>query len=64
MSLNFKKKSIGKDRLHSSSPSGSQTFEDDEYAKVIEGIKKIYKQKIKPVEVTYNFEGIVTNLSW
>ncbi|EPB88290.1 hypothetical protein HMPREF1544_04874 [Mucor circinelloides 1006PhL] len=55
MSLNFKKKS-GKDRQNSS-PSGSTTFEDDEYAKVIEGIKRIYKQKIKPVEATYNFEG-------
>lgn len=56
MSLNFKKKS-GKDRQNSS-PSGSTTFEDDEYAKVIEGIKRIYKQKIKPVEATYNFEGL------
>jgi hypothetical protein len=61
MSLNFKKKPTSKDRLNSSL-SGSQTFEDDEYAKVIEGIKKIYKQKIKPVEVTYNFEGITPNL--
>ncbi|CAO3638849.1 unnamed protein product [Mucor fragilis] len=55
MSLNFKKKN-GKERQNSS-PSGSTTFEDDEYAKVIEGIKRIYKQKIKPVEATYNFEG-------
>lgn len=52
MSLHFKKKD-----KPSPSPSGSQSFEDDEYAKVIEGIKRIYKQKIKPVEVTYNFEG-------
>jgi EH domain-containing protein 3/EH domain-containing protein 1 len=56
MSLNFKKKS-GKERQTSTNNSSSQTFEDDEYAKVIEGIKRIYKQKIKPVEVTYNFEG-------
>ena len=56
MSLNFKKKSTSKER-QGSSPSSSQVFEDDEYAKVIEGIKRIYKQKIKPLEVTYNFEG-------
>lgn len=55
MSLNFKKKQ-GKERSNTSS-NNSQTFEEDEYAKVIEGIKRIYKQKIKPVEVTYNFEG-------
>ncbi|KAI7907625.1 P-loop containing nucleoside triphosphate hydrolase protein [Cokeromyces recurvatus] len=30
---------------------------DDEYAQIIEGVKKIYKTKIKPLEVTYNFEG-------
>lgn len=57
MSLNFKKKSAGKERQDSTNNSSSQTFEDDEYAKVIEGIKRVYKQKIKPVEVTYNFEG-------
>lgn len=60
MSLNFKKKN-GKERQNSS-PLGSTTFEDDEYAKVIEGIKRIYKQKIKPVEVTYNFEGKILYL--
>ncbi|KAG2194106.1 hypothetical protein INT47_003049 [Mucor saturninus] len=53
MSLNFKKKQ----RKASGDGAGSQLFEEDEYAKVIEGIKKIYKQKIKPVEETYNFEG-------
>lgn len=37
----------------------STELQDDEYSKVIEGIKQIYKQKIKPVEVTYNFEGTV-----
>lgn len=31
---------------------------DDEYAQVIEGVKKIYKTKIRPLEVTYNFEGL------
>lgn len=53
MSLNFKKKQ----RKTSGDNSTSQMFEEDEYAKVIEGIKKIYKQKIKPLEETYNFEG-------
>ncbi|KAI8984177.1 P-loop containing nucleoside triphosphate hydrolase protein [Mycotypha africana] len=39
-------------------PTDAQIFAgDDEYTRVIDGIKKIYKQKIKPVEVTYNFEG-------
>jgi hypothetical protein len=44
-------------------PSGARTHHsstswgDDEYAQVIEGVKKIYKTKIKPLEVTYNFEG-------
>lgn len=56
MSLHFKKKG-GKERQTSADNYGSQNFEEDEYAKVIEGIKRIYKQKIKPVEVTYNFEG-------
>jgi hypothetical protein len=60
MSLNFKKKN-GKERQNSG-PLGSATFEDDEYAKVIEGIKRIYKQKIKPVEATYNFEGKISYL--
>lgn len=30
---------------------------DDEYGKLIEGVKKIYRTKIRPLEVTYNFEG-------
>ncbi|KAI9247749.1 P-loop containing nucleoside triphosphate hydrolase protein [Sporodiniella umbellata] len=37
--------------------SSSTTWNEDEYAQVIEGVKKIYKTKIKPLEVTYNFEG-------
>lgn len=37
--------------------SSSTNWADDEYAQVIEGVKKIYKTKIKPLEVTYNFEG-------
>ena len=37
--------------------SSSTNWGDHEYAQVIEGVKKIYKTKIKPLEVTYNFEG-------
>lgn len=56
MSMNFKKKNVN-GRQNSSPHNDSQSFEDDEYIKVIEGIKKVYKHKIKPLEVTYNFEG-------
>ncbi|KAI7898594.1 P-loop containing nucleoside triphosphate hydrolase protein [Cokeromyces recurvatus] len=56
MSLHFKKKN-GKERQDTISQSTPQTFEDAEYNKVLEGIKRIYKHKIKPLEVTYNFEG-------
>ncbi|RCI05885.1 hypothetical protein CU098_005851, partial [Rhizopus stolonifer] len=49
MSLHFKKKN--------QKSSSSQSFEDDQYPKVIEGIKKVYNHKIKPIETTYNFEG-------
>ncbi|KAI9474280.1 MAG: P-loop containing nucleoside triphosphate hydrolase protein [Benjaminiella poitrasii] len=56
MSLHLKKKT-GKERQNSVAHGTFQTFEDNEYAKVIEGIKRIYKQKIKPLESTYNFEG-------
>ncbi|KAG2221263.1 hypothetical protein INT45_012384 [Circinella minor] len=34
-----------------------QNWAEDEYEQVIEGVKKIYKSKIRPLEVTYNFEG-------
>ncbi|ORE18845.1 3-hydroxyisobutyryl-CoA hydrolase [Rhizopus azygosporus] len=54
MSLHFKKKHP---QQTNSSANSSQMFEDDQYAKVVDGIKKIYRQKIKPLEVTYNFEG-------
>ncbi|KAI7886535.1 hypothetical protein K492DRAFT_156140 [Lichtheimia hyalospora FSU 10163] len=39
------------------SPHTTQSWEDDEYAQIIEGVKKIYKSRIRPLEVTYNFEG-------
>ncbi|KAI9016531.1 P-loop containing nucleoside triphosphate hydrolase protein [Phycomyces nitens] len=45
--------SYSKKKKDSSSPSPR----DDEYSQVIEGIKKIYNSKIKPLETTYNFEG-------
>lgn len=38
--------------------SSSANWGDDEYAQVVEGVKRIYKTKIRPLEVTYNFEGI------
>ncbi|RUP13679.1 P-loop containing nucleoside triphosphate hydrolase protein [Jimgerdemannia flammicorona] len=31
--------------------------QDNEYKVIIDGLKKIYKQKIKPLETMYNFEG-------
>ncbi|KAI9495824.1 P-loop containing nucleoside triphosphate hydrolase protein [Zychaea mexicana] len=37
--------------------SSTQNWGEDEYEQVIEGVKKIYKSKIRPLEVTYNFEG-------
>ncbi|GAA5805173.1 P-loop containing nucleoside triphosphate hydrolase protein [Helicostylum pulchrum] len=37
--------------------SSSANWGDDEYAQVVEGVKRIYKTKIRPLEVTYNFEG-------
>ncbi|CAO3613071.1 unnamed protein product [Cunninghamella echinulata] len=44
------------------SPNGSSSeyhssWNDQEYEKIIEGVKQVYKAKIKPLEVTYNFEG-------
>ena len=38
-----------------------QNWAEDEYEQVIEGVKKIYKSKIRPLEVTYNFEGNTYN---
>lgn len=51
------------DSSNTSSPrpgqqSSSNWGGDDEYAQLIEGVKKVYRNKIKPLEVTYNFEGI------
>ncbi|KAI8341448.1 P-loop containing nucleoside triphosphate hydrolase protein [Chlamydoabsidia padenii] len=41
----------------SSSRNGYPSWEDDEYGQIIDDVKRIYKSKIKPLEVTYNFEG-------
>jgi hypothetical protein len=35
----------------------NQNWNDDEYAAILDGVKKVYRKKIKPLEVTYNFEG-------
>lgn len=37
--------------------SSANNWGDDEYAQLIDGVKKIYRTKIRPLEVTYNFEG-------
>lgn len=49
-----------KKKEESSSPRPGQqsNWGDDEYAQLIEGVKKVYRNKIKPLEVTYNFEGM------
>ncbi|KAG1119615.1 hypothetical protein G6F42_012936 [Rhizopus arrhizus] len=39
------------------SPNASTNWGDEEYNKIIEGVKRVYKTKIKTLEVTYNFEG-------
>lgn len=44
--------------------SSSTNWGDNEYAQVIEGVKKIYKTKIKPLEVTYNFEGKIKKVCY
>ncbi|KAI8062536.1 P-loop containing nucleoside triphosphate hydrolase protein [Gongronella butleri] len=33
------------------------SWNDEDYDRVIDGVKRIYQSKIKPLEVTYNFEG-------
>lgn len=38
-------------------------WQDDEYAQIIEGVKRIYNAKIRPLEVTYNFEGFSFRLA-
>jgi hypothetical protein len=37
--------------------SSSSSTDINEYTTIIEGLKKIYNNKIKPLETTYNFEG-------
>lgn len=57
--MSFKNKKFGKNSSASPTPNGSLTsgWQDDEYFQIIEGVKKIYNHKIRPLEVTYNFEG-------
>lgn len=51
-----KKEKTGQQQTRSS-PNASTNWGDEEYNKIIEGVKRVYKTKIKPLEVTYNFEG-------
>jgi hypothetical protein len=54
---NHKKEKAGDSPRGAPGPHSSTNWGDDEYAAVVEGVKKIYKTKVKPLEVTYNFEG-------
>ncbi|KAI9321458.1 P-loop containing nucleoside triphosphate hydrolase protein [Dichotomocladium elegans] len=56
MSLRGKKTNGNGSPAHSPRP-GQNNVEDDEYAQIIDGLKRIYNQKIRPLETTYNFEG-------
>lgn len=51
-----KKEKTGQQQTRGS-PNASTNWGDEEYNKIIEGVKRVYKTKIKPLEVTYNFEG-------
>ncbi|KAI8881947.1 hypothetical protein K501DRAFT_324204 [Backusella circina FSU 941] len=53
--MSFKLNKLKNKNKETPSPTGS--FGDAEYQKVIDGIKRVYRNKIKPLEVTYNFEG-------
>lgn len=57
MAIMNSKKEKGSGVFSKSPSSATQNWNEDEYAQVIEGVKKIYKSKIRPLEVTYNFEG-------
>lgn len=49
--------------LKTNSRSQTPTLKDgDQYVRVINGLKQIYNSKIKPLETTYNFEGMA--LCW
>lgn len=44
------------------SPAGDESSSGwtvDEYTQIIEGVKRVYNAKIRPLEETYNFEGTV-----
>lgn len=55
--MSLRKGRNGKSSPASSSRPSNQSWEDDEYAQIIEGLKRIYNHKIRPLETTYNFEG-------
>ncbi|KAI8987735.1 P-loop containing nucleoside triphosphate hydrolase protein [Mycotypha africana] len=38
-------------------PADPSNWGDIEYNRIIDAVKKVYRQKIKPLETTYNFEG-------
>lgn len=47
----------GRNSPGNSSDGHKSSWNDQEYEQIIEGVKKVYNAKIKPLEVTYNFEG-------
>jgi hypothetical protein len=54
-------KKNGKSKSDTGPREGYPTWEDDEYGQIVDDVKRIYKAKIKPLEVTYNFEGKQAN---
>ncbi|KAI8096934.1 P-loop containing nucleoside triphosphate hydrolase protein [Halteromyces radiatus] len=50
-------KKNGKLNRTNSPQQGDLSWEDNEYGQIVEDVKRVYKSKIKPLEVTYNFEG-------
>ncbi|KAI9311987.1 P-loop containing nucleoside triphosphate hydrolase protein [Dichotomocladium elegans] len=57
MPLKHKDPPVNESAQAHSPHNSAQNWGDDEYNQIIEGVKKIYKSKIRPLEVTYNFEG-------
>jgi len=52
-----KKRSASPPSTSHSQGGSSSSFRNDDYANIIEGLKKVYSNKIKQLETTYNFEG-------
>ena len=58
--MSFRMKKNGKGSpAPSGTPGSNGSFTEDEYYQIIEGVKRTYNQKIRPLEVTYNFEGLL-----